>query len=237
VADVSEENKAIDKKTKEHALEVENKLKELAEDLGPKYWKMACLISEVHGKALWRILGHKTAQAYRESLMISKGAWFERRRLWDAWAGIAIERELITRAKLDRMRSQNVKQLLRLDEKRRFNPKWIEKALTLTEGALEAQVDHVLENNEEPETSLNQPESRAVLKVSMSTSQKAKVLEIMDRFADAESIDKDDQGKILELWAAEIESGLPNFVPEEDQREDDEESEDEEMRQPTAASA
>ena len=222
---MSEENEQVEKKTKEYALSVEKKLKELAEDLGPKYWKMATLISEVHAKALWRVLGHKTAQAYRESLLISKGAWFERRRLWDAWAAIALEKELITRPKLDRMRSQNVKQLLRLDEKRRFNAKWIEKALTLTEGALEAQVDHVLANNEEPETSLNQPEARAILKVSMSTSQKAKILEVMDRFAECEDIDKDDQGKILELWAAEIESGLPAQVPEDEEEDEVEEGE------------
>ena len=222
---MSEESKATEKKTKEYALSVEAKLKELAEDLGPKYWKMAALISEVHAKALWRILGHKTVQAYRESLFISKGAWFERRRLWDEWAAIAIEKELITRSRLDRMKSQNVKQLLRLDEKRRFNAKWIEKALTLTEGALEAQVDHVLENNEEPETSLNQPEARAVLKISMSTSQKSFIEETMDRFADAEELDRDNRGKILELWAADVAAGLPTIEDVKD--EEAEETEDE----------
>ena len=198
----------VDARTRAYALEVEKKLKELISDEGPKFWTTAELIYEVHDKALWRIRGFESAKHYIDNLYMSKSSWYAKRRLWIEWVKPAMDKERITRARLNRMPSQNVKQLLRLDEKRRFDERWIEKAITMTEANLEELVDKVLENPDKEIDDGNQPEDRALLKISCSVSQKAFVLEVFAKFAEKENIDIDDQGKILELICAEINSGL-----------------------------
>jgi hypothetical protein len=202
----------ISKKTKDHAKRIQQELKELTNDLGPRYWKTSERITEVHEAHLWQVLGYENETHFREELFISKGSWHEKIRLWREFAKPAMDKEALTRARLDRMPSQNAKQLLRIPDGRKFQAKWIEWALTLKEGQLEAKVDHILENNGD-ESTLGQAEARALLKISCTTSQKAFILDTMARFADVHDIDKDDHGKIVEDMAAEIASGLP--TPEE----------------------
>ena len=205
---MSDQNKQIEQRTKAYAQKVRDELKDLNSDLGPRYWKMAELITEVKEKTLWQILGAESETEFRESLFIGRSSWYEKWRLFSEWAAVALNGEKITKAQLNRLPSQNVKQLMRLDVKRRFAAGWITKALTMKEADLTAQVDHVLLNDEEPEEAENQPESRAMFKVECTKSQK-KVYELtMKSFGREHDIDLDDHAKLLELMCAEIASGL-----------------------------
>jgi hypothetical protein len=207
---MTEVAETIKKRTKEYALKVENRIKRIANSLGSTYWDLAELISDVHDKCLWQILGHESEREYQESLLISRSSWFEKRRIWDEWCSPAIQNEKITRAQLKRMQSQNVKQLMRLDKKRMFDDKWITWALTLKEGELEEKVDHVLVNQEDPNEE-SSDDSRAILKVEMSKTQKKFILESMKVFAEVQEppIPLEDEGRILELMVADARSGLP----------------------------
>ena len=215
---MSEVGKQIEKRTKEYAMKVIKELKELNSDLGPKYWTQARLIFEVDEKALWQVAGFETRQAFRDKMFISKSTWHDKLRTY-GWAKAAMEKELLTLAQLNRLPSQNVKQLLRMDTKRQFAAAWITKALTMTEADLEAQVDQVIvkqteEAEESDDSTLNQPESRTLFKESMTVSQKKWINAVMDKFAEQEEIPKDDRAKILELVMAEINSGLEEPVDE-----------------------
>lgn len=205
--DVAEQTQ---QRTKAFAIDIEKKLKALNDDLGPKYWAMAELIYEVHDKQTWQILGHESARAYIETLFISRSGWYAKRRQWMEWCKPAMDvHQVITRKRLDRMPSQNVNQLLRLDDKKRFSPKWVEKALNMKESDFEAAVDHVLENGTEPEGE-NQPEDRAVLKIKCTVSQKEFILEGFAEFAKRQDppLELDDEGHILELIVADMRAGL-----------------------------
>lgn len=195
----------VQQKTKAHALEVEKKLKTLVANIVPAYWQTAELISQIHAEHTWEILGYGSVNDYREAIApLSKGNWYQRRKLWDEWAKPAMDREAITRARLNRMNSQNAQQLLRLPEKFRFAQKWIEYALNLKESQLEAKVDHVLENDDDDETTLGQPEAIAILKVRCTTSQKEFIKDVMEQFAKKQDpqMELDDEGHILERLAA-----------------------------------
>jgi hypothetical protein len=197
----------IQTQTKAYAKEVEKKLKAINDDFGPKYWEMAELIAEVHEKNLWQILGYENVKAYVETLSIAKSGWYAKRRHWQEFAKIALDKDVITRARLKRMPAQNVNHLLRLDERRRFDQRWIEKALTMKESEFEEQVDHVLENQTEPEEGLGKSESRATLKIDCSVGQKTFILESFMEFAKKNEIATDDYAKILEDLCAEWRSG------------------------------
>jgi hypothetical protein len=203
---MTEVAEAVEKKTKQYALDLEKQLKELTGDLSRRYWKMAELISNVHTKNTWSILGHESVNAYREAVfLVSKGTWYERRRLWDEFAIFCLEKDLLTRARLDRLTSQNAKQLLRLPEKKRFTQKWIELALSCTESELEAKVDHVLENDTEPEDAPT-ADPFALLKIRCVASQKQFILEGMEEFGKQQEPPlnaTDDAGRIIELMMAD----------------------------------
>lgn len=200
----------VEQKTKSYALDLEKQLKELTGDLSRRYWKMAELISTVHKKQTWAILGHESCNAYREIVFkVSKGTWYERRRLWDEFAVTCLERDLLTRARLDRLTSQNAKQLLRLPEKKRFGVKWIELAMTLTESELEAKVDHVLENDTEPED-VPTADPFALLKIRCTASQKQFIIETLEECAkqqDPPLNATDDAGRLVELILADWRAG------------------------------
>lgn len=205
----SEVAEKTQQRTKAFALDIEKRLKALNDDLGPKYWSMAELIYEVHDKQTWQILGHESARSYIETLFISKSGWYAKRRHWQEWSKPAIEvHQVITRIRLNRMPSQNVNQLLRLDDKKRFSPKWVEKALSMKESDFEAAVDHVLENGTEPEGE-NQPEDRALLKIKCTVSQKDFILESFAEFAKRQdpALELDDEAHILELICADMRAG------------------------------
>lgn len=194
-------------KTKEYAKKVVAKLKDLTNKFIPDYWEISETISEIHEKNIWQILGYETRDAFIEEFPLSKGSWYERKKLWETWCGPAIEGDHITRGRLNRMRSQNVKQLLRLNDKRMFHQKWIEWALNLTEKELEAKVDHACENATEPEEMTT--ESAALFKLRCSQSQKMMFLETLHEFSRRQEIPLDDEAHALEFILADYKSGWP----------------------------
>lgn len=207
---------AVQQKTKAYAVSIEKELGGLFNESGPKWWREAELIDIVEEKSLWEILGHESVSSFREYLWIGRSSWYERRRVWRDFAKPCLEKDCLTRAKLNRMSSQNAKQLCRLPEKQRFSSKWIEWALGLHESELEAKVDHILENDTEPEEGLGKPESQAILKLHCTTSQKTFIQETFVAFADHVNDGDDgpklnpvdDAGRICELICAEVRSGL-----------------------------
>lgn len=204
----TENEEQLQKRTKARATEVEKELKELKSEEGPKAWRQAELIYEVKDKQLWQILGHESAKQFFEGLFIGRSTWYSRLKYWGDWARIALERESITRKRLDRMPMQNVKHLLRLDDRRRFDQRWIEKALGMKESDFEAAVDAVMANVDKEDDEANQPEARTVLKINCTVSQKELIIDTMQAFAKENDIALDDDAKILELMCAEINSGL-----------------------------
>lgn len=206
----TENAEKVQERTKKYALEVEGELKKLHTEEGPRAWRQAELIWEAVDKTLWQILGHESKRDFFESLLIGRSTYHSRCRYWGDWARIALERELITRARLYRMTMQNVKQLLRLDERRRFDPRWIEKALGMKESDLEAAVDVVLAKADDVEEDANEPESRAVLKINCAVSQKEFILESFAEFAKRQDppLELDEEAKILELICADMRAAL-----------------------------
>lgn len=199
----TENQEQVQQRTKKYASEVERELKALRSEGGPKAWREAELIYAADDQKLWAILGYETMRGFYESLYIGRSTWYSRLRYF-GWAKIALDREAITRARLNRMPMQNVKQLLRLDDRRRFDQRWIEKALTMTESDFEAAVDAVLEGAEEDDS--NQPESRTLLKVPCTVSQKTFYLEAFSIFAKRQDppLELDDEAHILELCLADV---------------------------------
>lgn len=199
----------VQKQTKAYAIEIEKELKQLISEieLGPRYWREAELIHIVAAKFLWQIRGFESEQAYRETLMIKRASWFNKKRLWGDWVEPAMEKEAITKARLNRLPAQNVHHLLRLDIKRRFHQTWIEKAIGMKEIDFAAAVDAVIETGEEDTSTAR--EGYTTLKVRCTMSQKQVILDAMRRFAKANDIPLDDDGRILELAMAEVSSGLP----------------------------
>lgn len=197
----------VSQKTKDYALKVEGELRELADSLGPRYWKMAELIYTVKEKNTWQILGYESQQAYREYLMVPKATWFERRRLWEEWAKPALKDDKITKARLNRLPSQNVKQLLRLGSPRMFKENWIVKALELTEERLEAEIDHVLENN--TETVSFEADSGAILKLHCTLSQKSMILDKVHEWLRRQEMPIDEEARGLELMLGDYSAGWP----------------------------
>ena len=204
----TENEDQVKQRTKKYASEVEKELKDLRAEEGPKAWRQAELIYEVKDKALWQILGHESAKSFFESLFIGRSTWYSRLKYFGDWAKIALDRESITRARLNRMPMQNVKHLLRLDERRRFDQRWIEKALGMKESDFEAAVDAVMLNGED-EDDANQPESRSLLKINCTVSQKEFIVESMMEFAKRQDppLDLDDEAHILELAMADMRAG------------------------------
>lgn len=204
----TENEEQVKQRTKKYATEVEKELKDLRSEEGPKAWRQAELIYEVKDKSLWQILGHDSAKGFYESLFIGRSTWYSRLKYF-GWAKAAMDRDAITRARLNRMPMQNVKHLLRLDERRRFDQRWIEKALGMKESDFEAAVDAILANASDDDDDANQPESRSVLKINCSISQKEFILESMAEFAKHQDppLDLDDEAKIQELAWADIRAG------------------------------
>ena len=201
----------VQQRTKAYAMQVERKLLALDRELGSRYWLMAELIAEVGNKSLWQIRGFETEQDYREHLRISNGSWYEKKRLWVEWVKPALSQKIITRSHLDSLHSQNVKQLMRLGEKQRFSERWINKASTLKENELEAQIDHVSETGRDSDEELGRAESRVILKIPMSTGQRKHILTVLKRFQEKHQEDglrdPDDLAGILEMFCADWESG------------------------------
>ena len=204
----SENEDQVKQRTKKYATEVEKELKDLRAEEGPKAWRQAELIYEVKDKALWQILGHESAKSFFESLFIGRSTWYSRLKYFGDWARIALDRESITRARLNRMPMQNVKHLLRLHERRRFDQRWIEKALGMKESDFEAAVDAVMLNGDEDDDA-NQPESRSLLKINCTVSQKEFIVDSMMEFAKRQDppLDLDDEAHILELAMADMRAG------------------------------
>lgn len=206
---MSEAGQTVTKRTKEYALSVENKLKEIHEtDLNTR-WAEAELINEVVDKALWQVRGYESRTAYREYLGIGRSTWHERLRVWSTWAIPALKDDKIARGQLKRLPWQNVKQIMRFEDKRMFEKRWIDKALSMTEANLTAAVDSVLAG--EPEESLGRKESRTTLKIPCSEGQKKFMLETAVEFQKAHTDqlpDPEDLAGIFESMCAEIRSGL-----------------------------
>lgn len=206
---MSDEAKQVTRRTKEYAMEVEKKLLEVHEtDLNTR-WREAELIYEVIDKALWQVRGYESRSLYREFLNIARSTWHEREKVWRVWAIPALKDDKITRPQFKRLQWQNVKQIMRFNDKRMFEKRWIEKALNMKEADLTAQIDSVLSG--EPEETLGGKESRTVFKVPCTESQKTFFFETLKTFQEAhkeELPDPENTAAILESLMAEVRSGL-----------------------------
>jgi hypothetical protein len=196
----------VQQRTKKYADEIKTELKTLKSEEGPKSWRQAELIYEVNDKKLWQILGHETMRGFYEELFISRSTWYSRLKVF-MWAKMAMEKEAITRARLNRMPMQNVKQLQRLDDRRQFDQRWIEKAISMKESDFEAAVEAILAGGDDDDA--NQPESRSVLKISCTVSQKEFILDSFSAFAKRQDppLELDDEAHILELAMADMRGG------------------------------
>jgi hypothetical protein len=210
---VSEE---ISNKTRAYAENIRKQLQELGGDFGLKGWRIGLLVVEVQDKNVWEILGYETETAFRNFVRIGRSTWFRTSRLTREIALPLMKKEMLTRKSLERLTLENAELLLKLDDRRKFAQSWVTKALTMNEQDFAAQVDHVLENNEEPEEGLGKPESNSTLKIEMKASQKRFILESMKEFAvkwneDSEHSDSqlklDDDAGILENLIADARAG------------------------------
>lgn len=204
VGGTTDNSEKVQKQTKARAVEVRDELRNLTNDDLPRGWRQAELISEVHQKHLWQILGHESELQFYEAIGIGRSTWHSRRRYWDEWASIALDKDKITPARLRRLRMQNVKQLLRLDIKRRFDDRWIEKAINMSESNFEAAVDQVVEDVNADENKLDQPEGRTTFKVRCTVSQKQFYQETLQTFAKAQNppLALDDEANIFQMMCA-----------------------------------
>jgi len=198
---MSEVGKQIEAKTKAHAEGVRDQLVELGGDFGGRYWKCGLLASEVHESKIWEILGFDSESAFRESVKIGRSTYFRCRRLAMEIGQPLMKKELVTRARLNRLTLENAEQLLRLDERRRFSASWVEKALTMKESQFEAEVDHVVLNDTEPETATS--ESMGFIKIPVTNSQKQAIMMTMQAVAVEHGLEADDLGGIQEALAAD----------------------------------
>jgi hypothetical protein len=195
MSEVGEQTKA---KTKAWAEGVRDQLTELGEDFGGRYWKCGLLAVEAHEGHAWEILGLESEQDFREAVRIGRSTYFRCRRLAGEIALPLMKKDLITRKRLDRLTLENAEELIRLPEKQRFSPKWVEKALTMPNGKFEEHVSHWILNNTEPEEELGKKENQVFLKIQMFQSQKDVILSTFAEFASAEGIEKDDLAGALE---------------------------------------
>lgn len=200
---MSEVGKHIEAKTKAHAEEVRDQLLELAGEFGGRYWKCGLLAAEVHQSKIWEILGLVSESAFRESIKIGRSTYFRCRRLATEIAQPLLKKELVTRARLNRLTLENAEQLLRLDERRRFAAAWVEKAITMKEAEFEIEVDHCMLNDDDVD--LGKPEAQAVLKIHMTAGQKNVIEATFRDFARAQDppLEIDDYSHILEFLCAE----------------------------------
>jgi hypothetical protein len=206
----SEVGKEVELKTKARADEIRDQLAELGRDFGGRYWSLGLLAAEVAKTRIWEILNFESETDFRISVKIGRSTYYRCRRLATEIALPLLEKEVLTRARLNRLTLENAEQLLRLDTRRRFSESWVERALTMTEAEFQEQVDHVIENGEDPETDLGQKEKLARLVIHCTASQKEVIENTFAEFAHAQDppLEKDDYGKILEFICAEIHNTL-----------------------------
>ena len=204
----------VSQKTKAYAENIKKQLMEFAGDFGPRCWRLGFLAIEVKEKNIWSILGYETEAAFRISIKIGRSTWFRTRRLTEEIAVPLIRKELLTRKSLDRLTLENAELLLKLDDRRKFAQSWVTKALTMNEEEFSDQVDHVLENNDEPEEGLGKSDSNSVWRIHCKTSQKKFCQETLKEFAvrwNEEHADSqlalDDEAGILEGCLADMRSG------------------------------
>jgi hypothetical protein len=203
------EPETVSQKTKAYAENIKKQLMEFAGDFGPRCWRLGFLAIEVKEKNVWSILGYETETAFRVSLKIGRSTWFRTRRLTEEIAVPLIRKEMLTRKSLDRLTLENAELLLKLDDRSKFSQSWVTKALTMNEQDFEAQVDHVLENTDEPEEGLGAPDSNSVWRIRCKSSQKKFIQESMKEFAERQDppLALDDEGGILEALVADARSG------------------------------
>lgn len=201
---MTENAEKMQAKTKARAVDVRDELSQMSSDDMTRNWRQAELISEVHQKHLWQILGLESERGFYELINIGRSTWHSRMRYWDQWAAIALEKGKITKARLKRLPMQNVKHLLRLDVKRQFADNWIEKAINMKESDFEAAVDQVVEDVNADENELDQPESRTTFKVPCTVSQKQFYQEGLHTFAKAQNppLALDNEANILQMLVA-----------------------------------
>lgn len=201
---MSEAGEVISQKTKDFAMRIEQQMLDVASDFKSRYWTLGLGAFEIKDKNLWEIRAYESENAYREYLGIGRSTYYRWRRLATEIGKPLIDKGLVTRARLNRLTGENAEQLLRLDVRRRFSESWVEKALTMKESEFEAQVDHVLENNTEPEdATITDPLS--VLKIRCTASQKEIIEATFRDFARNfdPPIELDNYGQIAEAMCAD----------------------------------
>jgi hypothetical protein len=198
---VSDQAKQIEARTKARAEEVKGQLLECSSDLGKRNWKIGLLAAEAHDNRLFEVLGYESEQDFRISVKIGRSTYFRDRRLAMEIGRPLLQKELLTRSRLDRLTLENADQLLRLDARRRFSESWVEKAMTMTEEQFEAEVDRVVLNGDETETTITDPAS--LIKIRCTESQKAVILAEFREIAAEHGIEVDDLGGILEAGMAD----------------------------------
>lgn len=201
---MSDQAKQIEAKTKARAEEVKGQLLECSSDLGRRNWKIGLLAAETHENRLFEVLGYESEQAFRISVKIGRSTYFRCRRLAMEIGKPLLQKELVTRARLDRLTLENAEQLLRLDVRRRFSPSWVEKAMTMTEEQFEEEVDRVMLNGDEEEVAtISDP--LALLKIRCTEGQKEVIESTFRDFARAfdPPIELDNYGMILEALCAD----------------------------------
>lgn len=160
----------ISQRTKDHAMRIEEQMLAVAGEFKSRYWTLGLGAAEISEKRLWEVRGFSSEQAYRNFLDIGRSTYFRCRRLATEIAKPLLKKELVTRARLNRLTLENAEQLLRLDERRRFSASWVEKAITMKETEFEIEVDNVLLNGDDEETTTKDPLS--VMKIRMLQSQR-----------------------------------------------------------------
>jgi hypothetical protein len=169
---MSEQGEVISQKTKDYAMRIEEQMLAVAGEFKSRYWTLGLGAAEIKEKKLYEIRGYERKKAYREYLGIGRWTYFRCRRLAMEIGQPLMKKELVMRARLNRLTLENAEQLLRLDVRRRFSESWVEKAITMKESEFEAQVDAVLLNGEEPEgATVTDPLS--IMKIHMLASQRA----------------------------------------------------------------
>ena len=201
---MSEAGEVISQKTKEYAMKVEEQMLAVAGEFKSRYWTLGLGAANIKEKSLWEVLGYESETTYREYLGIGRSTYYRCRRLAMEIGKPLLEKHLVTRARLNRLTLENAEQLLRLDVRRRFSESWVEKALTMTESQFEAQVDHVLENDTEPEDTTD-VDPLAVLKIRCTATQKAVIEATFRDFARTNDppLELDDYAGIAEAMCAD----------------------------------
>jgi len=191
----------ISQKTKDYAMRIEEQMLSVAGEFKSRYWTLGLGAAEIKQKSLWEIRGYDSEQAYREYLGIGRSTYFRCRRLAMEIGQPLMKKELVTRARLNRLTLENAEQLLRLDERRRFSVSWVEKSLTMTESQFETEVDHVVLNDTEPEEATT--ESQSFIKIPVTASQKNVIMAEFREVAAEHGLEVDDLGGICEAMTAD----------------------------------